>query len=377
MEGFVSRSVRDADRELYIGGERISDDGDCYVIAEVGHNHQGSVEQAMRLFEAAKSSGANAVKLQKRSNRELYTRDYFSRPYEHENSYGSTYGEHREFLEFERGEYQELKSYSREIGITFFATAFDPTSVEFCEDLDMPAYKIASADIKNLPLLRLIGETGKPVILSTGAATLADVRRGYETVAEHNPNVALLQCTAVYPPDWEELDLRVIETYRELFPRAVVGLSSHDNGIAMALAAYMLGGRIVEKHFTLNRAWKGTDQSFSLEPQGLEKMIRDLQRARRALGDGKKRVYPSETAAVVKMGKKLVAARDLAPGLRLTEDDIAARSPGDGVPPCELDRFIGRTLRQAVSEDTALTFEMIDELAGVEAEFAQSAASAR
>ena len=141
----------------------------------------------------------------------------------------------------------------------------------------MPAYKVASADLKSLPLLRLIAETGKPMILSTGAATLADVRRGYETVAEVNPNIALLQCTAVYPPDWEELDLRVIETYRELFPGAVVGLSSHDNGIAMALAAFMLGGRIIEKHFTLNRAWKGTDQELlAREPQGLEKMIRDL-----------------------------------------------------------------------------------------------------
>lgn len=373
----MDRSVRGVERELYIGEDRIADDGDCYVIAEVGHNHQGSVDKAMRLFDEAKASGAHAVKLQKRSNRELYTHEYFSRPYDHENSYGSTYGEHREFLEFERGEYEELQSYAREIGITFFTTAFDPTSVEFCEDLGMPAYKVASADLKNLPLLRLIAETGKPMILSTGAATLADVKRGYQTVAEINDQVALLQCTAVYPPDWEELDLRVIETYRELFPRAVVGLSSHDNGIAMALAAFMLGGRIVEKHFTINRAWKGTDQSFSLEPQGLEKMIRDLQRTRRALGDGQKRIYPSEADAAVKMGKKLVAARDLSPGETLTAEDIVSRSPGDGVPPCDIDKFIGRKLRQAVSEDTALSFEMVDELAAREPEFAQSTASSR
>jgi sialic acid synthase len=376
LEGLVDRPGR-VERELYIGQDRIADDGDCYVIAEVGHNHQGSVEKAMQLFEAAKDSGAHAVKLQKRANRELYTRDYFARPYDHENSYGTTYGEHREFLEFERGEYQELQSYAEEIGISFFATAFDPTSVEFCEDLDMPAYKVASADLKNLPLLRLIAETGKPIIMSTGAATLADVKRGYQTIAEINDQVALLQCTAVYPPDWEELDLRVIETYRELFPRAVVGLSSHDNGIAMALAAYMLGGRIVEKHFTINRAWKGTDQSFSLEPQGLEKMIRDLQRARRALGDGQKRIYPSETEAAVKMGKKLVAARDLAPGETLTEDDIVCRSPGDGVPPCDLDKFVGHRLLQAVSEDTALTFEMIDGVEERQPEYAQSTASSR
>ena len=138
------------------------------MIAEVGHNHQGSVEKAMQLFEAAKDSGAHASRFsQKRSNRELYTREYYTRPYDHENSYGLTYGEHREFLEFERGEYQELQSYAEEIGITFFATPFDPLSVEFCEDLGMPAYKVASADLKSLPLLRLIAETGKPMILLT------------------------------------------------------------------------------------------------------------------------------------------------------------------------------------------------------------------
>jgi N-acetylneuraminate synthase/sialic acid synthase len=139
----------------------------------------------------------------------------------------------------------------------------------------------------------------------------------------------------------------------------------------------MLGGRIVEKHFTINRAWKGTDQSFSLEPQGLEKMIRDLERTRRALGDGEKRIYPSEADAAVKMGKKLVAARDLSPGETLTEDDIVARSPGDGVPPCDLDKFIGRRLRQAVSEDSALSFEMIDAAAARRPEYAQSTASSR
>lgn len=369
--------ARDVERELHIGKDRIADKGDCYVIAEVGHNHQGSVEKAMRLFEEARRCGAHAVKLQKRANRELYTQEYFSRPYDHENSFGPTYGEHREFLEFERGEYEELTAYASELGITFFATAFDPKSVEFCADLDMPAYKVASADLRNLPLLRLIAETGKPVILSTGAATLAEVKRGYETVAEINPQVALLQCTAVYPPDWEELDLRVIDTYRELFPRAVVGLSSHDNGIAMAVAAYVIGCRIIEKHFTLNRAMKGTDQSFSLEPQGLQKMIRDLQRTRRALGDGQKRVYPSEAEAAVKMGKKLVAARDLASGETLSAEDIVMRSPGDGVPPCELDKFIGRRLRQPVTEDTALSFEMVKELVVMEPQLVESGVSSR
>ncbi len=159
-----------------------------------------------------------------------------------------------------------------------------------------------------------MAEIGKPMILSTGGATLDDVRRGYETVAEINPQVALLQCTAGYPAEWEELDLRVIATYRDLFPKSVVGLSSHDNGIAMAVAAYVLGARIVEKHFTLNRAMKGTDHRFSLEPQGLRKMVRDLhahaRRARRRHEDD----VSERDRADHKMAKKLVAARDLPAG---------------------------------------------------------------
>ena len=348
-------------RTLHIDGHEISDASDCYVIAEIGHNHQGSIETCRELFDEAKGCGADAVKLQKRHNPSLYTRDFFNKPYENENSYGPTYGAHREALEFGKADYKELKDYAEEIGITFFATAFDHHSADFLADVEMPAYKIASADLVNTPLLRHVAELGKPMILSTGGATLDDVRRAYETVAPINPDVAILQCTAGYPAAWNELDLRVIETYRDLFPSTVVGLSSHDNGIAMAVVAYMLGARIVEKHFTLNRAMKGTDHRFSLEPQGLRKMVRDLKRTRRALGDGTKQMYPSEAEPITKMAKKLVAATDLSAGHTLREEDIALKSPGDGLPPYELDRLVGRTLRHPVAEDTALTFELLEE----------------
>jgi sialic acid synthase len=353
---------QDKPRSLRIGDFLIDDASDCFVIAEIGHNHQGSVEQARELFREAKAAGAHAVKLQKRDNRSLYTRELFNRPYDNENSYGATYGEHREALEFGRSEYEDLKAFAAEIGIAFFATAFDLRSADVLAELDMPLYKIASADLINTPLLRHVARIGKPMILSTGGATLDDVRRGYEAVAEINPQIALLQCTAGYPANWEELDLRVIGTYRDLFPDSVVGLSSHDNGIAMAVAAYVLGARIVEKHFTLNRAMKGTDHRFSLEPQGLRKLVRDLRRTRIALGDGTKTMYPSETEPIIKMAKKLVAARDLPAGHTLTEDDVALKSPGDGLPPYELERLLGRTLRHPVREDASLTFELLEEL---------------
>src|SRR5205823_3797189 len=168
------------------------------------------------------------------------------------------------------------------------ATAFDFKSAEMLAELDMPAYKIASGDLTNTPLLRFVAELGRPMIVSTGGGTLDDVRRAYEAVVDVNSQIGLLQCTAGYPAEWSELDLRVIDTYRQLFPDAVVGYSGHDNGIAMPVAAYVLGGRIVEKHFTLNRAMKGTDHVFSLEPVGLRKLVRDLRRTRVALGDGMK-----------------------------------------------------------------------------------------
>ena len=346
-------------RVLTIGSHTISDDAACYVIAEVGHNHQGKLKTCMDLFKAAKESGAHAVKLQKRHNRSLYTKAMYDRPYDNENSYGATYGEHREALEFGEMEYRELQQYCTALDVDFFATAFDFHSADFLHKLDMPAYKIASGDLRNIPLLRHVAQIGKPMIVSTGGGTLEDVRRAYETVMQYNQQLAILQCTAGYPCEYELLDLKVITTYREAFPSAVIGFSGHDNGIAMAVAAFVLGSRILEKHFTLNRAWKGTDHAFSLEPVGLRKMVRDLDRTMVALGDGQKKVHPSETSPIMKMGKKIVAARALPSGHLLAFEDLALKSPGDGLQPYEMDNVIGRSLIQPVSEDDEITFQML------------------
>lgn len=341
-------------RQLKIAGVTIDDASGCYVIAEIGNNHQGSLERCKELFRLARECGAHAVKLQKRDNRSLYTREMYDKPYDNENSFGATYGAHREALEFGRTEYVELRRYAREIGITFFATGFDIPSADFLAQLEMPAYKIASGDLKNLPLLRHVARFGKPMIISTGGARLEDVERAYQVIGPLNPQIAILQCTAGYPARFEELDLRVIATYRERYPDVVVGLSAHDNGIAMATAAYVLGSRIVEKHFTLNRAAKGTDHPFSLEPVGLRKLVRDLERVRVALGDGTKRMHASEEAPILKMSKKLVAARDLPTGHVLGPADIVFKSPGDGLPPHMLDVVIGRTLLRPLKADDTI-----------------------
>ena len=347
-------------RSLTIDGRTIDDQGDCFVIAEIGHNHQGELKTAMEMFREARDCGADAVKLQKRDNRSLYTAEGYSKPYDNPNSYGATYGEHREALEFGWEEYRALSEYADELGITMFSTAFDFASADFLAKLDIAAFKIASGDLKNIPLLRHIAGFQKPIIMSTGGGTMEDVNRAYDAIMPINSQLSILQCTAGYPAAFEELNLRVISTFRERFPNTVVGLSSHDNGIAMAVAAYMLGARIIEKHFTLNHTWKGTDHAFSLEPIGFKKMVRDLKRLRVAMGDGVKRTYESEVNPLIKMGKKLVAARDLPAGHAISKEDIAIKSPGDGLQPYEMDKVIGRVTRRAIKVDEDVTLEALN-----------------
>jgi N-acetylneuraminate synthase/sialic acid synthase len=350
-------------RRLTIDGVEIHDGSHCYVVAEIGHNHQGDVEKAKQLIDAAKECGADAVKLQKRSNRTLFTREFYEQPYDNELSFGPTYGEHREALELGWDEYTELQAHAREVGITFFAAPFDIESADFLAELDVPLYKTASADIRNTPLLRHIAGFGKPLLLSTGGATLEDVDRALEAILPLNEQVAVLQCTAAYPCETEDLNLNVITTLRERYPNLVVGLSDHQNGIAMALVAYMLGARVIEKHFTLNHAWKGRDHAFSLMPEGMRKLVRDLHRVPEARGDGVKRPLAIEEEPIRKMGKKLVAARDLEVGYVLAVEDIAIKSPADGgLPPYELDRLVGRRLRRPVAFEDFLTFDDVEPL---------------
>ena len=342
-------------RAIYIENIEVSDNSRCFVIAEIGHNHQGNIDTAKKMIKAAVDAGASAVKLQKRDNRSLYTSAYYDRPYNSENSFGDTYGEHREFLEFNHDQYKELQDYSNELGTIFFATAFDFKSADFLKNLNVPAFKVASGDLKNLPLINYLADFGKPLIISTGGGTQEDIDRVVESLESKNAQYSILQCTAGYPPAWNELNLGVITTLRNKYPNPVIGFSSHDNGIAMSVAAYALGARIVEKHFTLNRTFKGTDHAFSLEPQGLGKLVRDLDRLHIALGDGIKNQYQSEFDPLQKMGKKIVASKALAKGTVLSAMDFDFKSPGDGLPPWMIQKIVGKTLTRDLNYEDAIS----------------------
>lgn len=339
-------------RSIKIEEKTINDASVPFVIAEIGHNHQGNLETCIQLIRAAAFAGASAVKLQKRHNPTLFTEKAFNAPYNSENAFGATYGSHREFLEFGRDEYLACIEEARRSNVTFFSTAFDFRSADFLEELNVPAYKIASGDLKSLPLLRYIAKFQKPMIISTGGATIEDVDAAVEAIQNVGAPLAVLQCTAAYPPRFEELNLKVIETFRDRYPNVVIGYSGHDSGIGMSLVAYVLGARIIEKHFTLNRAMKGTDHAFSLEPDGMRKLVRDMSRAHQAQGDGLKRAYESETEPLRKMGKMIVAARDIKEGEILRADYLEFRSPADGLSPARVDLLIGkRTVRALAAGD--------------------------
>lgn len=294
-------------RELFIAGHRIADDTPAFVCAELGNNHQGSLQKCKDLIYAAKECGVDAVKLQKRDLESCFTPELLAEVYNSEHSFGRTYGEHRAALELGWHDYLDLQVYASKLGLVFFATAFDEKSADFLNMLSVPCFKIASGDLTNLLLIKHVCSFGKPVIISTGGGTLVDIERVYvETMGireVYGTQIAFLQCTAAYPCPIQQMDLRVIETLREDFPGLVIGLSDHQDGIDMAPVAYTLGARIIEKHFTLDHNAKGSDHRFSLEPDGMRHMIQSLRRVHEALGDGTKKFYESELVGLRKMRK--------------------------------------------------------------------------
>jgi sialic acid synthase len=276
-------------REMVIGNKLITCATDAYVIAEIGHNHQGSLQTCKEMFDAAKWAGCDAVKLQKRDNKTLYSPEMYDAPYNSENAFGKTYGEHREALEFDETQYDDLKRYAEGIGLHFFATAFDRTSADFLRALGCPALKVASGDISNFELLKHVRDTwNKPIIFSTGGATDVQVVKAHTILDKGRGSLAVLQCTSAYPPRPEKLNLKVIYSYTKAFPNTTIGYSSHFDGVGDAALAYSWGARIIEKHFTLRRSWKGTDQAFSLEPKGMKEMIDQVRAARLMIGSEKK-----------------------------------------------------------------------------------------
>jgi N-acetylneuraminate synthase/sialic acid synthase len=295
----------------------------------------------------------------KRDNKKLYTSNFYNYPYENKNSFGKTYGLHREALELSQSDFREIINYSKHLNIDIFATPFDLNSLDFLETLNMSAYKIASADITNLKLQAEIAKLKKTIFLSTGGCTLEDVRRAKDNICKFNSELIILHCTASYPADVSDMNLNVISTYKKEFSEHIIGLSDHENGIDAASIAYMLGARVFEKHFTLDRSQKGTDNAFSLEPQGMSKLVRNLKRIPEMLGSYEKKILPCEIEPIFKMSKSIVAKRDINEGDVLNEDCLDIKSPGGGLKPYEIDILLGKKINKNKKRDEFILKEDI------------------
>jgi N-acetylneuraminate synthase/sialic acid synthase len=339
--------------------EDIFNNNEIFIIAEIGHNHKGSLDIAKKLFLSAKESGVNAVKLQKRSNKNLFTKKLYNQVYDNKNSYGKTYGEHREYLEFNEEQYNELLIFANKLDLHFICTPFDFESVEFLKKINISAFKIASADLNNLLLHQRIAEVQKPIFISTGGGTYEDIDAAYQNINKINSNISILHCTSSYPVEISDMNLNVIKELKNKYQKNLIGLSDHENGIDGASVAYMLGARVFEKHFTLDRSWKGTDHAFSLEPHGMEKLVRNLRRIPLMLGSIDKKLLPCEVEPLKKMSKSIVAKRNIKAGSVLSLADLNFKSPGGGISPNKYNLFLGKKIKKDILEDDLLTLEMI------------------
>jgi N-acetylneuraminate synthase/sialic acid synthase len=246
------------------------------------------------------------------------------------------------------------------IVIELMVTPFDFESVDFLEELEITSYKSASADITNTPLLEYMAKKGKPMFVSTGAASIDEIHIAYNAISKYNSNVCLLHCTAGYPTEYHNINLKVIETLKREFPNLIIGYSGHDNGVLAPVIAYMLGATVIEKHFTLGHALKGTDHAFSLNPEGLRKQVRDLRRVDLVMGDGQRILYDFEKEARAKMGKGIYAAKALTAGTVVTMDKVCFKTPANGTSPYMINKMIGKKLMIDLEEEAPITLECFE-----------------
>jgi N-acetylneuraminate synthase len=283
-------------KPVKIGKHLVGPGQPTFFIAEIGINHNGDVELAKKLVAASVTAGCNAVKFQKRTLDVVYSADEMARP--RESPYGTTNGDLKRRLEFSAEQYAEVDRFSRSLDVAWFASCWDEASVDFMERFDPPCYKIASASLTDDRLLKHHRKTGRPIVLSTGMSTLAQIDHAVEILGKRD--LVILHCTSTYPSRLEELNLKVIPRLIERYD-VPVGSSGHEVGLYTSLAAVVMGACVVERHITLDRSMFGTDQAASVEPHGIADLVKNVRRVEAALGDGEKRLYDSEVQIMKKL----------------------------------------------------------------------------
>jgi len=343
--------------DFIVGARRIGEGAPVFVVAEAGVNHNGDLGLALALVDAAVDAGADAVKFQTFRVDALVSRRAPKAGYQAETTgAGESQRDMLARLQLDLDAHARIKQHCAKRGILFFSAPFDEGSADDLDALGVPLFKLPSGEITNLPFVRHVAGKGKPIILSTGMATMDEVAEAVAAVRmAGGPPLALLHCLSTYPAPVAEVNLRAMDALRARFG-GVVGYSDHTTGIEVAVAAVARGAAIVEKHLTLDTSMPGPDHRASLDPAAFTRMVQAIRSVEAALGDGEKRPMPSEADARAVARKSLVTTRALRAGEQLTADAVAIKRPGTGIPPADLSRTLGRVLRRDLAADEVITW---------------------
>lgn len=335
------------------------DSNKCLFIAEVGQNHNGSLEKALEYVRVFAGAGAHVIKFQTRSNKYLFSEQAYANPYESENAYGATYGEHREALELDEAEVRKVHAECKKFDVKFMSTPFDEPSLELLLDVGVDLIKVASFDLGNLPFLQRVSSAKKPVVISTGGGQQEHISNSVELLSKNGTELAILHCVSEYPCSYDRLNLEKISALRKKFPDCTIGLSDHFNGILSGPIAYMMGARVFEKHVTLNRSWKGTDHSFALEAEGFRKFVRDTMRVDKMLTKPSNNTIGSEPV-FKKLGKSVCAFVNIEKGKSLNLENLSARIfETEIIPVRDVVGLLGKNVTRDIKAGEALSYDMM------------------
>lgn len=346
------------DKDIKIGNRVVSESNPVYIIAEAGVNHGGDIEVAKKLVDVAVEANVDAVKFQAFRTEHLIIDNVEKAPYQQETTNKQqSQADMLRGLELRFSHYEELKKYCDHKGIQFLITPFDEVSLEELEELGVEAYKIASTDTTNLPFLRKVAKTGKPVILSTGMCTIDEVRQAVEEVKSFSSKLILLQCTANYPIPDDEANLSVVKSYIDEFD-CIVGYSDHSVGIGAAPFSIPFGAKVVEKHFTISKDDEGPDHLASLDPKELKEFVKTVRRVEKFIGNPRKVITESESKTKVSLQKCLVASKEIKVGEKFSlENVVAKRTGGVGISPLDYKKVLGIEAKENFSKDEIITID--------------------
>lgn len=338
---------------------RKNDINEVFIIAEVGQNHQGDFDRAREFIRVFAMAGADCIKFQTRNNKYLFSKDAYEAEYANENAFAPTYGEHREKLELKPEWLPELKEECRKNDVKFMSTPFDEPSLELLGNVGADLLKIASFDLGNLPFINKIAKAGKPVVMSVGGGNIEQIRASVTTLLEADIEVAVLHCVSEYPCEHRRLGLDSIDKLIREFPQCVIGSSDHFNGTLSGPIAYLKGARVFEKHVTLNRAWKGTDHSFALEPEGFRKFVRDIRRVPEMMPPKSTEDLGNEYV-FRKLGKSIIASRDIKAGELITIEDLSGKIfKTNYIPVRESCSIIGRIAQEEIRQGDPIQYSVL------------------